>query len=651
MVVSCKDSKLKEFLTISGNPSTLSQNLYAVDSKTFEKSFNSSEFLPYEKQEAVKKSFNLSEFSPYEKQEAVKKYSKYFSLSEFSYASETFSACSDPLILRIVSEIYRSKTVPPSLNSAQIYRKYLEMIYNKNPSLKLPARITLTRIAGIMINHKNDIVSENLLAITNYDSFAHLIDYGVLVDRSDDAGRHNVAFSFDGLRNYIMVYHVLQLDQLPNLQDFEDAVARHIDSKLGRELFIWFKDFANSAQKEVLQDQISLHDQKLSSQYLDQFIMKTELEFPFIKKYMYPNKKLGLLVLYRKEKNFVHQFGFREYAKSDEPVIWKNVTDAMIQDGELHALMRQYRVSRLVYTARDFTNSDLEDFVEMQIFNIIKEVLKKRHLDERNNVGISLEKFFTALRNWGYLLGLPATYDTENSLLPLNMSDLREKISHLFPNHAREICYNIDLDSDDFFVLLNSFENLSKKMGVIATTALPHMDDPDYPSVYVKPSAEYFTKEGLVAYVTEFFKKYVEEYKNIVETNFPRLKDKLPTYQKFPVYVIAQILKKDSSKKGDGVMYAICKNDRSENEFEIRDYDDAKIHIIDHNGLSANFYIRTRNGTKQVNAYTSMDIFALFHSVNSKPSDLPLTACVYNQVEDDLNAVFGSNFKGLSAFY
>ena len=95
-------------------------------------------------------------------------------------------------------------------------------------------------------------------------------------------------------------------------------------------------------------------------------------------------------------------------------------------------------------------------------------------------------------------------------------------------------------------------------------------------------------------------------------------------------------------------MYAICKNNGKENEFEIWDYDEDKVSIDYHWNPSTGFRIKTNKGIKQVNQMSEMDIFKLFHPANTKFTMYPLTAFVYEQVEDDLGEVFGSKFKNLS---
>ena len=624
LIVSCKDSKISEYLTNSGNMSILSQNLYVTNDQTMDQSFN------------------LSKFSYIETIEAVRKYSKYFKLTGFTTTSEMFSACSDPFILRVIGEVYRNDGVPNSLSSTQIYLKYLDLLYNKNPSQKIQIRTALLKIAKKILILKNDSVLEGELEILDNDAFTFLIDYGVLISIQDKVGRHSIEFSFDGLRNYLIIYHILKLDQ-STLEEFNDTITNHIDTKFGYGLFRWFKDSTSGARLEILQDKISLWDMKLVSQYLEQFIVRTESRYPFIKQRLYPNGKLGLLVLYNKTDNHAIRFGFRKYNNSDEQIIWKDITNVRIGDDELNRLMQQYNVSRLSSYSRDLSNSPLEEFVEIQIFRIIKEILLRRQLDEHNSLGISQEKFFASLYAWGDLLEMPVTYDTENNVLPLDLTRLNDKLLSLFPNHPRDVYYNMDVNSNDFIVLLNSFDNLHQQFDTITSTVLPHCDDLDYPSRYIKPSAEYFTKDGLLDYVTEFFKKFIQEYKNIVETNFPTLKDRFEIYQKLPVYVIAQITK-SNSEKGNGLRYAICKNDGSDNEFEIRDYDDEKIQINHHGNISVGFCIRTKKGVKHTfDYYSSMDIFSLFHPVNSKFSNCPLTVFVYKQVESDLDKIFNPN--------
>ncbi|MCH7648225.1 MAG: hypothetical protein IIA83_06435, partial [Thaumarchaeota archaeon] len=627
LILSCKNSKIDEFLSIKGIPSVLSQNLFTTNTEKHEKNFN------------------ISDFSFKELIEAAKKYSEYFSLSGFITTSETFTACKDPFLLRVISEVYHGKEVPSTLSSIHIYEKYLDMIYSKNTDNQVALRKILTNISKKMMEIKDDNINENDLQGIQVDAFNFLVDYGILRNQKDNTGIYKISFIFDGLRNYLIAFYVLQLhDQ--SISNFEKFVDENIETRLGKELIRWYKEIAKDEQLPIIKQKIELDNKKLASEFLSKFTEKVENEFPFIRKRLFPTKKLGLLVLYDEKIDRIFEYGFRGYDDANESVIWLNYSAWSGDSKKTFSIMQQYNVLRLTASSRDFSNSPLDDFVYHEILSITKEIIKKRLLDESNNIGISLEKFFASLRHWGSLFGLPDfTYDTETEILPINTKELLQRINQT--SFRKELDYIFEAATNNLAVLFESLSNLDSKFDQITSTVLPHCDDPNFPSRYVKPSAEYFTKSGLLNYVKSFFQTFIEEYKNLVEKNFPTLKEQFSTYQKYPVYVIARLHKSDRSEKADGLMYAICHNDGNDNEFEIRDYDDEKVEVT-YDETHPGFCIHTRKGPKYVISYTSgMDMFGLFSPHERYFNNCSLTAFIYEIIESDLQELFGSKFRDI----
>ena len=631
LVLSCKYSEIGKFLSINGSPSVLSQHL----------------FIP--NKEKPEKFVMIEDFDTGELLEAVDKYSKFFKLKRFWTNSETFAACKDPFLLRIISEIYSEQNVPDKLNSSQIFEKYLEMVSTKKPQGLSSISSILIEISKIMLNTQNNEIYENQLQNLNTQIFDFLIDFGLLRQNKDKEGRIKISFTFDALRNYIMIFHLLSLDNQDNnqLQNFLDE---NSDNEIGVQLIKWYKDIAPKKHLEVLKQSVTNIDKKLAEVFFQKFIEKIDKEFPFIRQRMTSGKELGFLVWYDKDKNFVFEFGYRCRTIDEEHVTWIEDVGSPWSSKKSHVLMKEYGMHRLVHTGLDFSNSPIDDFVNSQLLTTIKEIIRKRLLDESNSVNISLEKFFASMRHWGSMLGYrDISHDTETKFLPIDIKNLSTILEQRFSTYQPYMLEEKPKTSI-LTTLQESIHNLKKHTTQIDRIPLPHSDDPNYPSRYIKPSAEYFTKYGLVNYVKEFFQKFIEEYTTLVETNFPTLKDKFPTYQKLPVYVVARLHISDRSEKADGLMYAILKNDHGKNEFEIRDYDESPFQVNNHE-ISTGFCIKTKKGPMETTSYTSgMDIFALFHPTNSEFSDCPLTAYVYDQVEKDLEDVFGSKFKDIHVY-
>lgn len=397
--------------------------------------------------------------------------------------------------------------------------------------------------------------------------------------------------------------------------------------------------------KDVDKEEI---DKKNAEKFLSKFVNKINMDFPFIRLRLFPKSELGLLVLYNKKKNFVYRYGYRCYKPGEDRIIWINTETISFNDQEEFDIMKKYGVYRLGYTEKNFSNIPIDDFVHNEILTITKEIIKKRLLDESNNINISLEKFFVSFREWGTLLEYPnVNYDTESSILPLDTENLmkiiQQRLIHKYiPYRFEEIP-----STTNSATLREALQNLNHNLKIITRTALPYCDDPDYPSRYVKPSPEYFTKEGLKEYLADFMEKFIQEYRNLVERNFPTLKNKFSLYQKYPYYAIMQITKRDDDEKATGLDYHIFKNKSEKNEIEIYNFDEDKIIV---NFVKDSFEITTKKGLMKSEIWINMTLDSLFIPINSILGKCILTTFVYVQIERDLEEIFGSDYKNISIY-
>ena len=112
LILSCKGTRVNQFLSTGGIPSSLAQNTYVGGQENE---------IPVQ----------LTKFDAKEVQEAKRKYKDYFEFSN-EITGTTASECEDPSLLRTLGEIYAQKEVPTTLNSVSIYNQYLQTKLNKN---------------------------------------------------------------------------------------------------------------------------------------------------------------------------------------------------------------------------------------------------------------------------------------------------------------------------------------------------------------------------------------------------------------------------------------------------------------------------------------------------------------------------------------
>lgn len=630
LILSCKNSKINEFLNIKGNPSTLSQNLFLIKNK------------------ATESFLTISEFDFPEQWEAIGKYSQYFSLTGFITTSETFQACKDPFLLRVLAETYAGKQVPPTLNSIEIYRNYIDTIFAKSNN-KLELMGILTKLAKKIFEAGIEEVFQSEFD-DNGSHLDFLIDYGILKQHTDNMGRSKFRFNSDGLLNYILAFHHLKLDQ-SSITDFEKFVSQYIDTELGGSLLIWYRGLSKADQLPILRQKIEENHIQKAHRYLSKLIEISKNDFPFILKIVGSENNLGLLVLYNEEYNIVEASGLKFAKENEEKITWLRKSQWFPINSTEWDIMERYGVPRLTFSSENFATQSLEVSVYQKILEITKELVKERRLDESKNIGIALEKFFLRLRHYSIFLGLPK-YEQGflSKVLPLQADNLLVTLrTMLYKPEYDALVVPSEKDSRPVIDLLESLDVIVKKNNTINSTLLPLGDEPRYPGWYHINRAEDYSKIKILEYVKKFFEVFLEEYQIMIETNFPTLKEKFPTYQKLPAYVIGQLHKREDATKATGLVYAICKNTEQRTETEIRDYDDEPIQV-DNDPNSWGWIIKTKKGifnTKNYSGGMILDeVFRSYVGGGGPYENCPVTSWIYNKIDQGLESIFGKQYRG-----
>lgn len=631
LILSCKETRVNQFLSTSGIPSSLAQH-------------------SFENNPGNEIQVRLFKFDDKELQEGKRKYKDYFEFSN-EITGTTASECKDPSLLRTLGEIYANKEVPSTLNSVSIYQKYLETKLEKNLKLQARSLQHLVEITKKMFDDKCDEIFETDLGSFDNESHEFCLDSGIIVRQTDDKGRNIIRFRSEGLRNYIIVYHNEKLDKL--IPDkLEEFTKKHIIVPCGKNVITWYISKADSTNTNAVKTIIENNDKQKAIQFLKYYTTISENEFPFILKEPSDAKiTLGLMVFYDDDNLRALSYGFRKTKKENE-LIWINKKDWDPLNKKENDLMIRYDVNTLHFSSRDFTNEDPKEIAYQRIFSTIQNRIKSRNLDESKNVGICIEKFLVILSKISVSLGLPENKEGFlNEILPLKIDSLLEALKpYTVYGDADFILRPYSLNKEDRISsekLKQILQTISTTGNEIKSTLLPMGDTPRYPGWYHINSSEDYSKEGVLEYVKQFFRVFLDEYKLLVETNFPTIKEKLPLYQRLPIYVIGQLKKSSRSDKADGLMYAFLDHEGSENVVEIRDYDEPDVKITD-DEKNWRFLFETKDGVKSTNEYSAgMVLDGIFRSYigASIYTDCPITSWVYDALNSDLESLYDKKYK------
>lgn len=631
LIVTCKNSRIGSFLQSKAIPLALSQNSFTIDGND-------------------PPSVTLDRFEDHEVKEAAALCKNYFGFTN-EINGRTLDGCKDPSLLRAISETYAGKEVPSELNSIMIYQKYLEIKLEKSNGNKSRILEHITKITKAMFDEHCDEIYEADLGSIDIDSHQYCIDYGIITVWPDNKGRNKLKFVSEGLRNFIIANHQERLDNLKE-QELEEFARKHISSLCGREFLSWYNSTAKPYAGQVLTKVIEVGDQERAREYARKIIEIVQNDFPHIWKQSFASKEsANLLVLYNDERNFVTEYGFYSIPDKESELIWLRKKDwSPYTDDKIIQLMTKYGVNTLTASSQDFTKVSTESYAYSTVFELVKKYLKSRKLDESNNFGIAVEKFFSMLPKCTFLFGLPNYHENYlKEVLPLDVKLIKDyfKMFATGFNDKQNTLVSTGHGRDSTLTLeeiSQILETISNNVKSIESTLLPLGDEKEFPQWYTINRAQDYSRNGILEYCGLFFRTVLDEYKVLVESNFPTIKDSLETYQNLPAYVIGQIHKSVRSNKADGMMYAILKNPKQENEIEILDYDQDKIKVDYVEGIQ----IETKYGNIHTTGFTSdMALDHLFTPYNETGPfrNCPVTNMVYDLLDHDLGKLYGDKYK------
>jgi len=172
-----------------------------------------------------------------------------------------------------------------------------------------------------------------------------------------------------------------------------------------------------------------------------------------------------------------------------------------------------------------------------------------------------------------------------------------------------------------------SLRIVQNKQKAIENVLLPYPADCKIPVLAACISS--YNDEEMIKYLSALFAFALREYRLLVDTNFPALKESMETYKILPARVIAEIEKE--SGRFRGVTYCIIPSENKD-ETEIKIKEDKS--IFDDKPFS----VQTSKGITKLRWYSRSAIHTFFDSDSSR--DNIIQKMVYKMVHDDLKQIF-----------
>ena len=497
LCVTCKKSLWDSFLSVSGNPSFMSSYLF---SKNREKEFFS---------------FKIELFSDDELDEVIKKYREFYDLPEIK--GQNRDLCRNPLMLRVLSEVYKSQNkIPERIVAPSITKAYIEKKMEKSETPEKDFRFLSFFGKSLFDNNRESLYEDEIpktLSVPEY-----LISFSVLRRTQDKLGRYALSFQYDYIRDFVICFHSLKMDELSEEQIVELA-SRKIHERLPRNVFRYFESVSEDRTKRILRNEFSKHNFRRANEFVKHYQEILDTEFPVIRNRFYPYTKaeIGLLVFYHLDPYFAPSYGFREFSESEERVIWLERENWFKEtsENERWKIARENGVGVIFISSPDFRDMNPLEYARKTIIGQLKSLIENRCLDESQNIALSIEYILDMMRKYNQTLGLPEfEIDVWNKALPISIEELIKRIEQWRAYALLPV---------DFKELLSRLYIVKNKQKTIEKTLLPFPSDCRVPRIGAWLYNKY-TEEELINYLTTFFHLVFQEYKILVDYNFPTLK-------------------------------------------------------------------------------------------------------------------------------
>jgi hypothetical protein len=140
-----------------------------------------------------------------------------------------------------------------------------------------------------------------------------------------------------------------------------------------------------------------------------------------------------------------------------------------------------------------------------------------------------------------------------------------------------------------------------------------------------------YSQEAMKQYVEEFFKVFLNAYRETVKTNFPNLKEYFPLYSKGPLHVIVEYyLDERNDRPGGGIEYTILKNTRSLND-EIEVYQRGEKVVFDLD--NQHFSVNSKYSKMKMSSFQSTVIYSILE-------EMAIQTWCYEKINKELQEVF-----------
>lgn len=568
LVISCKGSHWEKFLSRSGTPTSLSEEVFSVAEHG--------------------KGCWIQPFDDEEIHNLTKKYRQFYNWKGYLDSSVVEEFKRVPFLLRIFFEVGRRKNYPHlTFSIKEFYDEYFEAVLERiSHADRGKANRTILAIAKIVFERNVDTVDqptlyEELKLTVSDEILPALFEYHIL-EKATSGLECQIGFYFKKFRDYVIAFGVNKWDKM-SVAEFHESWRKLNLEGVQLDAVRLFYQSADLEKKRIIDEPL----RSRAEAYLDFYVSIIGEHFRYFKDRFSPHKDggIGFIADLDIRNKFLRAYGFRSINTADEKVKFVPFEDGFwnLKGVDRHGFEYFTNASGMHYygSSNGFTSIDVRREVLLyEIVNQLEDIIDRGQLNETNNYYLALEKTLgIVVRRQSKIHGIENKRKL-SQYLPIAIEKVeygqrylqakryfekereKEKIQQEIIKPVWDgtgYAYHVSWTHEDFEfihnkaheaakagkefeatdidiwkegrVLRESLPIIRKRKGAIVETILP--DEEVIAStgwLY-----DFFTKETLTSFIGRIYKIFLEEYKILVESNFSTLKSHFSLYSKMPV--------------------------------------------------------------------------------------------------------------------
>jgi hypothetical protein len=665
LAISCKTAAWSQFVTHRGTSTGLEEFLYVHNKKPF---------------------FSLSAMDKKEFHRAYRKYKEAFSFGGYFEDHLLREMESNPFLMRIAFEVAaKRKDKRLILSNRDLFDSYYQASLAKigvRDHERWSAQEILDKLAECIFDSNQASVPKTMLVRAmgggmEYSALAELVEFNI-IELASEEEEERVGFYFSKLRDYIISFRLRRWHAVTAVT-FSEEISRLRSEGVHQDVLLFFYPLAEEQKKEFIDGPL----RQRAGEYLDLYTRIVEEHFAAIRRRFAPFTLgmigfLGELIIPRRD---IGYFGFRKIKDDDERVfllpysqfeLSSNLPSLYGGQGmhsfDIHFLdldLRRTVIDRYIREQLDsIVRKGLLD--ESQNHDLLAEIVPAMVYDKRgmfkiygsplfrNLFPLDLEKMAEGLRRSeleDYFLEQKVEEKTAKGELRENgysypddfsAGDLRsieDQVEAAMRRGQKAVFAWGRTPADQ---IVSRFEEAKAGLNTFGTSVIetPVINLDFLDSVYGRPTS---TTDFIREQFTSLYAKMIQNYKIIVERNFPALCSFFELYSCFPAKFFINIEKPHYYDRDEyEVTVFICRNDGPENEVIYISRDEVSSEAVWRRELTLVYRGRSFEVITRSRGPLRGALFADKHVDFSLSSGrMPLRGMIYSRIKKELPAVMG----------